>query len=296
LRSGSMIDSFTDEKCIERKCRRPARALRIICAVRLLALGAGLPAVWNLCTQADENARWPEEGGWVEQNGLLVLDESNLSQGYILARSSDYSSARLKLRVVYGDTHLDYDLPGDATYTVIPLQMGSGSYQVLLYQNTSGKKYAEVGNIWIYAELEREDVAFLYPNQYINYSIYSAAVEAADQLCDGKSDREAFQSVCSFMSSGFVYDFIKAITISAGMLPDIDGAYEKKMGICQDLAAIMCCMLRTQGIPARMIIGYADNNYHAWTQTVIDGVDEFYDPTAAINAISAKVYSAERSY
>ena len=28
--------------------------------------------------------------------------------------------------------------------------------------------------------------------------------------------------------------------------------------VCQDLAAIMCCMLRTQGLPARLVIGYAD--------------------------------------
>ena len=293
-----MTGSFTYEKYTDKKHRRPSGALRVFCAMCLLALalGACFQAIHGLCTLADENARWPEEGEWVEQNGMLVLDESYLSQGYMMARSSDYSSARLKLRVVYGDTHLDYDLPGDTSYTVIPLQMGSGSYQVMLYQNTSGKKYAEVGNIWVYAELEREDVAFLYPNQYINYSISSPAVAEADQLCEGKSDRDAYDTVCRFMSSGFVYDFIKAIEVSAGMLPDIDGAFEKRMGICQDLAAIMCCMLRTQGIPARMIIGYADNTYHAWTQTVVDGVDEFFDPTAAINAISAKVYSAERSY
>lgn len=293
-----MIGFFTREKDIDKKRRRPFGALRVFCAVYLLALalGAGLPVGSGICTLADENARWPAEGDWVEQNGMLILDESYLSQGYMMARSSDISTARLKLRVVYGDTHLDYDLPGDMTNTVIPLQMGSGSYQVMLYQNTSGKKYAEVGNIWVYAELEREDVAYLYPNQYINYSVNSPAVAEADQLCDGKSDRDVYDSVCNFMSSGFVYDFIKAIEVSAGMLPDIDGSFEKRMGICQDLAAIMCCMLRTQGIPARMIIGYADDTYHAWTQTVVDGVDEFFDPTAAINAISAKVYSAERSY
>ena len=46
----------------------------------------------------------------------------------------------------------------------------------------------------------------------------------------------------------FSYDYIKAINIKAGMLPDIPGTWDKRMGVCQDLAAIMCCMLRTQGI------------------------------------------------
>ena len=69
------------------------------------------------------------------------------------------------------------------------------------------------------------------------------------------------------------------------------------MGICQDLSAVTAAMLRTMGIPGRLIIGYADDNYHAWTQTVVDGNDEFFDPTAAVGGInSVKTYSVERYY
>ena len=270
--------------------------LYLLCAVLLLG-GIVFLAEHGSITRAGEMTRWPYEGGWVEQNGMLVMDRSNLSQGYMIVRCSYYSSQRLKLRVMYGDTKMDYDIPGDCSNTVIPLQRGSGSYQVLMYQNVSGKKYAEVGSIWIYAELEREDVAFLYPNQYVNYNIYSMAVATADELCEGLSDREAYDAICKFMKTGFVYDFIKAITVKPGELPDIDGSFEKRMGVCQDLSAIMCCMLRTRGIPARMIIGYADENYHAWTSTVVDGEDMFFDPTAALNGISkVKTYSVERYY
>ena len=75
------------------------------------------------------------------------------------------------------------------------------------------------------------------------------------------------------------------------------GSYEKKMGVCQDLSAIMCCMLRTQGIPCRLIIGYADKNYHAWTVAQVGGQEMFFDPTAALSAISPpKAYSVERFY
>ena len=122
-------------------------------------------------------------------------------------------------------------------------------------------------------------------------------VTKADSLCAGKSDKEAFDEVCNFMKTSFVYDFIKAINVKAGTLPDIDGSYEKKMGVCQDLSAIMVAMLRTQGIPSKLIIGYADSQYHAWTMTTINGEDVFFDPTAALSAISAvKQYSMERYY
>ena len=50
-------------------------------------------------------------------------------------------------------------------------------------------------------------------------------------------------------------------------------------------------------ISARLIIGYADNQYHAWTQTKLGGTDELFDPTAALNAITpVKNYSIERYY
>ena len=69
------------------------------------------------------------------------------------------------------------------------------------------------------------------------------------------------------------------------------------MGVCQDLSAIMACKLRTQGIPCKLMIGYADKQYHAWTVSIINGEEVFYDPTAALNAISkVKEYTLERFY
>ena len=54
----------------------------------------------------------------------------------------------------------------------------------------------------------------------------------------------------------------------AGYIPQIDEIMEKKVGICFDYAAVMACMLRSQHIPTRMLIGYANTPdgviYHAW--------------------------------
>ena len=58
----------------------------------------------------------------------------------------------------------------------------------------------------------------------------------------------------------------------------------------------MVCMLRVQGVPAKLEIGYADRYYHAWTSSVIDGKEVFFDPTNAIGAINAKKYQIEREY
>ena len=273
------------------KCRKTVCFAAVLCCCFLILICLIKMAA------ANDRALWPEEGQEIWYNGDLVIDISNASQGYFLARAGYEILQRLKLRVVFGATTLDYDLPGDAQYIVVPLQMGSGYYEVSLYENVSGKKYMQTGTLGFYAQLVREDMAFLYPNQYVDYTPESEAVTEADKLSLGQEEKAVFDLTGTFIKQNFVYDFIKAVTIQPGMLPDIDGSFEKRMGVCQDLSAIMCCMLRTQGIPCRLVIGYADSSYHAWIVATVDGEEIFYDPTAELSAISMpREYSVERFY
>lgn len=242
-------------------------------------------------------AIWPQQAAVTNSSGKLLLDASGASDGYFFAAVSYPTTHRLKLRVIKDGTTLTYDLNTGGGYELFPLQLGSGYYEVHLYENVSGKKYSQAGVIGLSVTQNNPDAPFLVPSQYLSYTRASEAIAMADELCAGKGEKEAFDAVCKFMTSSFVYDFIKAVTIKAGTLPDIDGSYAKHMGVCQDLSAITCAMLRTQGIPSRLIIGYADSQYHAWTMTKINGKEQFFDPTAAIAAISAvKDYSMERYY
>ena len=248
-------------------------------------------------TALADSAIWPSKGKEVKTSGKMKVDVSNTGDGYFMAAVQSKNKHKLKLRVVKSGETLTYDLNGNGDFEVFPLQMGDGKYEISLYENVSGKKYSQEGKVTVSVSLRSSNVPFLGPNQYVGYTKASAAVNKAAELCAGKSGRDAFDAVCSFMKSSFVYDYVKAVTIKAGVLPDIDGSYAKKMGVCQDLSAIMACMLRTQGLPCKLMIGYADKQYHAWTVTVINGEEVFYDPTAALNAISkVKEYTLERFY
>lgn len=244
-------------------------------------------------------AKWPAEPNlsvlWY--SGKLQADMSNASEGYFLARLNAASKHKMKLRVTKGGTTLTYDLNGAGEFEVFPFQLGSGYYDVSLYENVSGKKYAQAGQLALQVSLNREDASFYYPNQYVSYTQLSESVKQAEALAAGLGDMEKFSVLCDFMTKNFLYDYVKAVTIKAGQLPEIDSSWTKKMGVCQDLSAILCSMLRTQGLPARLIIGYADKQYHAWTVTTINGKDYFFDPTAAIGGISKVIdYSVERYY
>ena len=102
----------------------------------------------------------------------------------------------------------------------------------------------------------------------------------------------------NLLLKNFVYDYIKSVTVKPGLLPQIDDCWNNKMGICQDLAAMTCAMLRSQGVPARLMIGtVGSNTYHAWVVAVVNGKNEFFDPTAELNASSkTDSYTTERYY
>ena len=273
------------------------RCRRLAPAALLLALVAA--ALFAVLSMADSgSAHWPSEvSKSLKKNGKLSVDATNISEGYFQAAIQKSTSKRMKLRVTKDKETLTYDLNGDAAFEVFPLQLGDGKYVVTLYEQVKGTKYSKAGSVSFNVKLSEPDICFLYPNQYVHYTQATAAVAKADELCAGKDAQAAYDAVCTFMSKNFVYDYIKAINIKNGVLPDIETSWSKRMGICQDLSAIMCCMLRTQGLPARLMIGYADNNYHAWVSVRFDGEDHFFDPTAAVNGIKkVKSYTLERFY
>ena len=109
---------------------------------------------------------------------------------------------------------------------------------------------------------------------------------------------DIYKTICEYVKTHFAYDFIKSVTVKAGVLPDIDGCWEKKMGICQDLSAMTIAMLRSQGVPARLMIGMLGaNTYHAWLTAIVNGEEKFFDPTAEVNGGSkTETYTTERYY
>lgn len=241
---------------------------------------------------------WPEASGQkASSSGKLTVDAGNASLGYIRVMGKK-SKKRLKLRIVFGKETLTYDLNSNGEYEVFPLQNGSGKYAVTLYEQASGNKYSQAGKVTVNAKMDDEEAAFLCPSQYVNYTQDTKAVGISCELCEGLSgEKEVFAAVCGYVEKNFGYDFIKAATVKSGTMPDIDGCIKTRMGICQDLAAVTVCMLRVQGIHARLVIGYADKAYHAWVTANVDGEEVFYDPTAAIGAIrNVKNYTVERIY
>ena len=273
---------------------RMGRTRFIMCALLILVLCAAMIV-------AAFGIKLPEATGkTVKKDGKMTIDCSNMSEGYIMVKAKK-TNKRLKLQIAIDGSKLNYDLNNTGEYEVFPLQFGSGKYQVSLYENAGGKKYSKEGSVKLNVTMPDELSCFLYPNQYVSYDENTPCVKyASEVLCKGMTDQtEKYNAICKYVIGGtFVYDYIKSVTVKPGQLPQIDECWEKRMGICQDLSAMTCAMLRSQGIPARLMIGtVGQNTYHAWVLAVVNGEDKFFDPTAELGSSSkTEQYAFERYY
>lgn len=232
----------------------------------------------------------------VKRNGDLTIDCSHMDQGYVMVKGKT-TSKRLKVRVKTADSSLNYDLNSDGIYETFPLQFGSGEYDVILFQQVAGKEYRKAGEIRLNVTMEDPNTCFLYPNQYVNFDENTACVIEANNICAGITDQaQIYKTICDYIKSHFVYDFVKSVSVKAGVLPDIDGCWEKHMGICQDLSAVTIAMLRSQGVPARLMIGNIDGKAHAWVSAVINGEEVSFDPTADFLHYRGETPVVERWY
>lgn len=259
----------------------------------------GLLVMLFLSVTAAFAALWPDtkSQGPRKTDGALQVDVAHIDEGYMLVRGGK-TAKRLKLKVAKGDYSVMYDLEGKNEYQVLPLQFGNGKYRLTLYKQVSGSRYTEEGAVSFTADMENVNCAFLFPNAYINYTGENKAVKKAEEICLGlEGDRARYDAITAYVKSAFVYDYVRAVTVKTDGLPDVDYCLNKGMGICQDLAATSVCMLRTQGIPAKLVIGDANGQYHAWVQATVEGKEVIFDPTAILQNMPKPIeYAVERWY
>lgn len=202
------------------------------------------------------------------------IDATYATDGYVLASASN--SSRLKFQVTLGQMSYNYDLPSDGSVSVFPLQMGSGTYVLRVMQNTSDNNYVEICRLEANVDLGDEFAPFVRPNYYCNYTESSACVTKARELaanCENEGD--VVRAVYTFLTENISYDNDKAAELkdASGYVPNPDSTLAEGKGICFDYASLAAAMLRSLGIPCKIITGYVSPGdiYHAWNLVYIDG-------------------------
>lgn len=230
------------------------------------------------------------------------INISNTSDGYIsITYKGDSSRTRLIITTPQGLSYT-YDLYKNQCDT-FPLTGESGTYNVGVYEQISGNDYSILFNEDFDANITDEFSPYLYPNQYVEFDDKTKAVALASELSfSANNDLDVVTNVYNYVISHITYDYDKADTVESTYVPVVDETLATNKGICFDFASLMACMLRSQGIPTRLEIGYAGDVYHAWISTYIkdigwvNGIIEFnghdwelMDPTFATTTSEKKL-------
>lgn len=204
-------------------------------------------------------------GAKTVSNDIACADITSADMGVIKVTYSG-ECGKVKVRITKNEAVYDYDL--DPGGTVFPLQSGSGTYNIKVLENVSGKTYAVALDEDFSADIKSEFAPYLVPSQYINYSQSDDCVYKAAELCAGKSGTvEKAAAMFGYITSNVKYDKELAASVKSGYVPDPDKTLESGKGICFDYASLFASMCRSQNIPAKLVMGYVRGNvYHSWNE------------------------------
>ena len=198
-------------------------------------------------------------GAKTVSNDIACADITSADMGVIKVTYSG-ECGKVKVRITKNEAVYDYDL--DPGGTVFPLQSGSGTYNIKVLENVSGKTYAVALDEDFSADIKSEFSPYLVPSQSDD-CVYKAA-----ELCAGKSGTvEKAAAMFGYITSNVKYDKELAASVKSGYVPNPDKTLESGKGICFDYASLFASMCRSQNIPAKLVMGYVRGNvYHSWNE------------------------------
>ena len=214
-----------------------------------------------------------------------------------LTYNNEYD-ARVKLLVqLIGGTQYKYDIPKGSVNINIPLTQGNGEYKFILCRNISGTKYAVMQTVSVTQTLAEDSRAYLASSYIVSWDETNAAIKKAQELAR-KGGSNKIKYIYEYVVKNYSYDYVKADNINdiaktTAYIPNVAKVFSEKKGICYDYSVLLASMLRSVGVPTKVITGYTPNAkvYHAWNNVYADSrwnvIDATYD---------AQMYRAKLKY
>ncbi len=215
------------------------------------------------------------------------IDLSQQDQGIVTIDKRQKEPSKLKVRISKDDTYYTYDV---TTYNHYPLQMGVGTYIVMVLEQVSGTTYKLIEQQNIDYKGNQPEAVYLQSVQNIQWDETKNFAEKAAELTEkATSDAEKVSAIYQYIINNITYDTIKASQLQPGYLPSNEQTFEQGTGICYDYSSLFAAMLRSIDIPAKLVMGHKDDIevYHAWNEVFLSEtgqwvtIDTTYD--AALN-------------
>lgn len=207
----------------------------------------------------------------LESNHNILLNTDDVDDGVFYV--STKADERILVRTIHEDDVYTLQLKTDGKRNTIPLQSGTGLYNIIFYKHLYDNKYVRIGT----GEVDFEgdpDAAFDKSNIYVNFENLSDIEKLSDKLSENtRSDYDYIMKTISYVLENLSYEVVRekgnAFIYYSNPLYTIDD----KKGACVDYAVLFASLLREKGIPCKVVVGDVDGyeTIHAWNEILIDG-------------------------
>jgi Transglutaminase-like enzymes, putative cysteine proteases len=214
-------------------------------------------------------------------------------------------NAKLKVMIEKDSKKYTYNLRNDGVAESFPLQLGNGEYTVSVLKNIKDNQYSFLSTEKVSLNLDEQNKVYLTSIQNVNWNGGNAAIKKAKELTAGlDSDSEKLDAIYNYIVDNYRYDYDKLKNLKYDYLPDIDSMLNTNKGICYDYSSLFAAMLRSVGIPTKLVKGYTPNakGYHAWNEVYISEtgswlvIDTTYDSQMKASKIKYKMVKDRAQY
>lgn len=200
------------------------------------------------------------------------IDETQVNSGLIKVNYT--SSKGAAVRVSKENVSYDYILNGNNSF---PLQLGDGEYTVSVLEKVEGNKFKQISKETVTLKSANSNDVYLQSIQMVNWNDDMNAIKKAKELVkNAKTDKEKVTAIYNYIIN-INYDYDKASKISSNYIPSIDEVLKTQNGICYDYSSLFAGMLRSLGIPTKLVMGNKNDiaEYHAWNQVYLQDTNEW---------------------
>jgi len=260
------------------------KILYFVCMLSIfLSLGKNANAFSsNQSTSASTTSWTSNSTDQIHSTRNVIFDYGHANDGYVMIKRAHNYNGELRV-YIYADSYFDaFLMPATDEWTIIPLANGSGTYTFKAYIPDGHGAFFKRLDYTLKVDLKDPISPYLVPGYNIDYSSAPFTVLKAKEItASAATDSQKAKLIHDYVTRNIKYDYNALSNREwTGQLKNLDKILSEGKGTCTDYAAVMCGMLRSQGIPARMVYGYVRTSYHAWVEACIEGEGWIrYDPT-----------------
>ena len=180
------------------------------------------------------------------------------------------SERKMKVIIQKGEDKTTHSLVADGDYKGFPLTLGNGEYEILLLENTEGIKYKMLESKTIQVDTDDKDV-YLNSIQNIDWE-GTVTADISRIISKGMLGRRKVLAIYLYLVRNMGYDYEKMKTVGTDYVPNLDTILLDEKGMCYDYATMFAGMLRSIGVPCKVVKGYKNGSvrYHSWNEVYLD--------------------------